>query len=87
MLLTRHALRTSLVMMLICLTGCPGSVYMWEVITESTRKPPSFKYHATLERNLWLSLKRTRHRVFMAMRSASPYPSSGRCNRLLPTCA
>jgi hypothetical protein len=46
MLLTRHALRASLVMMLVCLAGCPGSVYMWEVITESTRKPPSFKIMA-----------------------------------------
>jgi hypothetical protein len=49
MLLTRHALRTSLVMMLICLTGCPGSVYMWEVRTESTRKSPSVSI-AALER-------------------------------------
>ena len=46
-LLTRHALHASLLIMLVCLAGCPGSVYMWEVITESTRKPASFKIMAT----------------------------------------
>src|SRR5688572_1507249 len=43
----RGALCSSLVLSLICLAGCPGSVYMWEVITESTRKPPSFNIMAT----------------------------------------
>lgn len=32
----------ALAIVLLCLTGCPGSVYLWEVRTESTRKPPEF---------------------------------------------
>lgn len=40
--LTRHALCTSLVVMLVCLAGCGGAEYLWEVRTESTTRPPSF---------------------------------------------
>ncbi|BFU96496.1 MAG: protein of unknown function [Nitrospira sp.] len=32
----------ALVVLLLCLAGCPGSVYLWEVRTESTRKPSEF---------------------------------------------
>jgi len=38
----RGVLCASLVLSLLCLAGCPGTVYMWEVVTESTQKPPSF---------------------------------------------
>jgi hypothetical protein len=49
MLLSRHTLHASLLVVPLCVAGCPGSVYMWEVRTESTRKPPSFSI-AALER-------------------------------------
>lgn len=42
MMIARYALQASLVVLLLSLTGCPGSVYLWEVRTESTRKPPEF---------------------------------------------
>lgn len=42
----RGALGSSLVLSLICLAGCAGSVYMWEVVTESTHKPPAFNLTA-----------------------------------------
>jgi hypothetical protein len=45
-LLRRGALCASLVLSLLCLAGCPGSVYMWEVVTESTQKPPSINLTA-----------------------------------------
>ena len=61
-------------MMVICLTGCPGLVYMWEVRTESTRKYPSVQYCRHWNVNLWPYLKRSRHQLFMAMRSASRFP-------------
>jgi len=32
----------SLALMLICLSGCPGSVYLWEVRTESTKQHNAF---------------------------------------------
>ena len=42
MVLARHALCASLMAMLVCLVGCPGAEYLWEVRTESTTKPASF---------------------------------------------
>lgn len=48
-LLKRGTSVTSFVLSLICLAGCSGKVYLWEVITESTQKPPSFNKTA-LER-------------------------------------
>ena len=44
--LKRGASGTSLVLSLICLAGCSGPVYMWEVITESTQKAPAFNMTA-----------------------------------------
>lgn len=41
-MIARYAWSASLVVVLLSLTGCPGSVYLWEVRTESTRKPPEF---------------------------------------------
>lgn len=38
----RYSTCGSLVLTFTCLTGCPGSVYLWEVRTESTHKPASF---------------------------------------------
>ncbi|MBA5867494.1 MAG: hypothetical protein GDA67_12455 [Nitrospira sp. CR1.3] len=41
-MLNRYLLHTSLLLILICLAGCPGSVYLWEVRTESTKKHDEF---------------------------------------------
>ncbi len=41
-MLKRGVSGTSLVLSLICLAGCSGKVYLWEVMTESTQKAPSF---------------------------------------------
>jgi hypothetical protein len=58
MLPRRGALSVSLVLSLLCLAGCPGSVYMWEVVTESTQKPPSFTL-AAMEREPMAILEAT----------------------------
>ncbi|SLM49027.1 protein of unknown function [Nitrospira japonica] len=42
MTMNHSAWHAGLIILLLCLTGCPGSVYLWEVRTESTRKPPEF---------------------------------------------
>lgn len=42
MTMKHPAWRAGLIVLLLCLAGCPGSVYLWEVRTESTRKPPEF---------------------------------------------
>jgi len=40
--ISRSATCASLVLLCLFLSGCPGSVYLWEVRTESTTTPPSF---------------------------------------------
>lgn len=42
MTMKHPAWRAGLIVLLLCLAGCPGSVYLWEVRTESTKKPPEF---------------------------------------------
>ena len=42
MFLRSVALRTGLVTMLVCLAGCPGAEFLWQVRTQSTTRPPSF---------------------------------------------
>jgi hypothetical protein len=38
----RSATCAGLLLLCLFLSGCPGSVYLWEVRTESTARPPSF---------------------------------------------
>ncbi|HSA60669.1 MAG TPA: hypothetical protein VLE03_00395, partial [Nitrospiraceae bacterium] len=46
MSMKQGAICTGLLLMLLSLAGCPGSVYLWEVRTESTSIDPSFNLAA-----------------------------------------